>query len=82
MILSSVFDAKVKKSDKRIKKLPLAVIRYVPDLNKTPMAQYIYGDNVAIVVWSHDPIAILIRQKDIAEGFRNNFEVLWKVGKA
>jgi sugar-specific transcriptional regulator TrmB len=76
-----LFDEHVRGTDKRITRLPLATIRYIPELNRSPMAQYIYGDTVAIVVWSHDPIAILIRQKDIAQGFRDNFELLWKIGK-
>lgn len=65
----------------KLAELPLCNIRYLDGLNETPTAQYIYGDNIAIVVWTEIPIAILIRQKEVAECFRNTFELLWKNGK-
>ena len=78
-----IFDTsyRTKQSAMEIQKLPLCRVRYVKDFNKSPMSQYVYGDNVAIVVWSDDPIAILIRQKEIAQGFRENFELVWKMGQ-
>ena len=63
------------------KKLPLCTVKFLEEVNKSPMSQYIYGDNVALIVWGVDPIAILIRQKDIAQGFRDNFEALWRHAK-
>lgn len=79
-----LFDAdfKTPKNAAAVKELPLCKARYVSDLNKSPMAQYIYGDNVALVVWSDNPIAILIKQKEIADGFRASFELVWSMGKA
>jgi sugar-specific transcriptional regulator TrmB len=62
-----------------LKKLPLSKIKFLKEFNKSPMSQYIYGDNVAIVVWSEDPVAILIRQKEVAQGFREGFELMWKL---
>lgn len=77
-----IFDAVYKKANEsEIKKLPLCRVRYIKDFNKSPMSQYIYGDNVALVVWSEDPIAILIRQKEVACGFRDSFEIMWKLAK-
>lgn len=78
-----IFDKsyKTRQNSGLITKLPLCKVKYVKDFNKSPMSQYIYGDNVAIVVWSDNPIAILIRQKEIAKGFRENFELVWKLGK-
>ena len=45
------------------------------------MSTYIYGDNVSLVVWTNEPIAILIRQKEFADGFRNYFNLLWNIRK-
>ena len=64
-----------------LRKLPLCSVRYIRNFNKSPMAQYIYGNTVAIVVWGSDPIAIVIRQKEVAQGFRDAFEVLWRMSK-
>lgn len=79
-----LFDASYQNNPREVEgilKLPLCEARFLKNFNKSPMSQYIYGDNVALVVWSENPIAILIRQKEIAEGFRDSFELMWKIAK-
>ncbi len=79
-----LFDSNYKNNPREVEgilKLPLCEARFLKDFNKSPMSQYIYGDNVALVVWSEDPIAILIRQKEIAQGFKDSFELMWKISK-
>ncbi|MFH1649600.1 MAG: helix-turn-helix domain-containing protein [Candidatus Woesearchaeota archaeon] len=81
-MLFDATDATDKAHVVKIKRLPLCKARWLKNLNKSPTSQYIYGDNVAIVVWTHDPIAILIRQNEVAEAFRQNFEIMWGMAKA
>jgi sugar-specific transcriptional regulator TrmB len=81
-MLFDATDSKDPEHVRKLKQLPLCQVRWLPNLNKSPTSQYIYGNNVAIVVWSHDPIAILIRQKDVADAFRANFEVMWEIAKS
>jgi sugar-specific transcriptional regulator TrmB len=69
-----IFDNRYRK---KVSKIPLCKVRFVKEFNTSPMSQYVYGDNVAIVVWGDDPIAILIRQSEIAKGFRQGFEAIW-----
>jgi len=59
----------------------LAKIKYLPESHISNVATNIYGDNVAISIWTKDPIAILIRQKEIADSYRKQFEILWKIAK-
>ena len=73
--------ARIIAQDKAIKRLPLSEIRYLPEKYSSPMAINIYGDKVAIILWAKQPVAIIIKQKDIAEGYRNYFELLWKIAK-
>ena len=75
-----LFDKEYKRN-KELKSIPLCKIKFIEEFNKSPTSQYIYGNNIAIIVWSQTPIAILIKQKEIADTFRNSFELLWKVGK-
>ncbi|MFW5746092.1 MAG: TrmB family transcriptional regulator [Nanoarchaeota archaeon] len=65
-----------------IEDLPLCQVRYIEGLNKTPMAQYVYDETVAIVVWSTNPIGIMIRQKEVAEAFRSSFGIMWEIAHA
>jgi len=55
--------------------------RFLPDIYTTPSTTYIYGDKVAIIVWSPDPMAFLVRSKTVAYSYRKYFDVLWKAAK-
>jgi sugar-specific transcriptional regulator TrmB len=61
--------------------IPLAEIRFVPKDVVSKTAVNIYGRNICIVAWRQDPIAILIREEAIADGFRNYFEFMWRFAK-
>ena len=63
-------------------KIPLSEIRYLPEKYSSPLAVNIYGDKVAIILWSKEnPFAVVIKNKEIAEGYRKHFEMMWKISK-
>jgi len=68
---------------KRIKhNIKLAKIKYLPSEYENPAAMNMYGDRVAIIHWSKErPFAILIRDREIAEGYKKYFELMWKIAK-
>ncbi len=70
-------------AEKKIKpQVPLSEIKYLPKEYSTPAAINVYGDNVAIIHWNKEkPFAILIKQKEIAEGYRKYFQLMWKISK-
>lgn len=56
--------------------------RNLPDEHFTPSATFIYGSKVAIILESLDnPLGIIIENKEIAEGFTNQFKALWKIAE-
>ncbi|MBI2667082.1 hypothetical protein HYX13_05720 [Candidatus Woesearchaeota archaeon] len=52
--------------------------RYLPKGFGSSASTNIYGDTVAIILWQPEPVAIVIKQKDIAEGYRKMFGLLLK----
>lgn len=63
-------------------KIPLSEVRYLPEKYSSPMAINIYGDKIAIILWSKlSPFAIVVKQKEIADGYRKHFEMIWKAAK-
>lgn len=79
-----IFDSNIlenKEIKKEFNKIPLAKIKYQKNFNSTQMSEYIYGDNVAIVLWSENPIGILIREQEIAKGYKEKFELIWNLTK-
>jgi len=73
-----VFDESAR-NNSYIKSIPKSEIRFIPKEYSSPAAINVYGDNVAIILWSEEPIAILIKNKEIAVGYRNYFNLLWGV---
>jgi len=66
------------KKDEKLK-IPLSEIRYLPQKYVSPLAINIYGDKVAIILWSKEnPLAIVIKNKEISEGYKKYFELMWK----
>jgi len=76
--------ARIIATSKTIKKtkIPLAEIKYLPEKYSNPVAVNIYNDKTAIILWAKEPIAILIKNKEIADGYKNYFELMWKIAKS
>lgn len=69
-------------SRKKLPKIPFAEIKFLPLAFESPVATNIYGNKVAIIFWSKEnPFAIVIKQKEVADAYRNYFNVLWKTGR-
>lgn len=68
------------KTKKRI--IPFSEIKYLPQKYYSPLAINIYGDKVAIILWSKEnPFAIVIKNEEIAKGYKNYFELMWRIAK-
>jgi len=68
-------------SEKLSKKIPLAKIKYLPQKYANPLAINIYRDKVAIILWKKSPIAIVIKEKEIADSYKKYFELMWKMAR-
>ena len=79
MLLDAV--SRNNKHAQTVKELPLCQAHFLLGFNSSNASQYVYGDNVAYVVWGDEPIAILIRHKEIAIAAREQFELLWRQAK-
>lgn len=77
-----VFDETVRKIGQEIKKRTGSNIRYFPKQFAQFQETVIVGDYVAINVFTENPYAFLIKDKVVAEGYRKQFEILWKMAKA
>jgi HTH-type transcriptional regulator, sugar sensing transcriptional regulator len=78
--LKIVYSDSVKKQE-REKELKLAEIRYLPDSNITPSTTYLYGDKMAIVLWSEVPLIFLMRSNTVSKSHDAFFNLLWKTAK-
>ncbi|MBI5391011.1 hypothetical protein HZB02_05980 [Candidatus Woesearchaeota archaeon] len=56
-------------------------IRFLPKQFDGLSETMIYGDHVAMIVWTEKPIATLIQDASLAESYRRYFQLLWKQAK-
>ena len=78
--LKIIYNEKIR-SKKSKAKFPLAKIKFNSNMYETPATTWIYGYKVAIIVWSDQPIATLIRSKEVANSYKQFFDILWKDSK-
>jgi sugar-specific transcriptional regulator TrmB len=62
-----------------LKTLSNTQVKFIKNFNSSKAGKYIYGDNVAIILWKEEPFVILIREAEIAKAFREEFELLWNL---
>lgn len=55
--------------------------KYLPNIDESPAVTNIYGDKIAIIIWSDEPEAILIENKETAKAYKSYFDVMWKAAK-
>jgi len=52
-------------------------IRFLPKAYNYPTATFVYGDKVAIFVFTEYPAAFLIESSEVAESYKSYFKLLW-----
>jgi sugar-specific transcriptional regulator TrmB len=73
--------ARIIASEPLKKSIPLAEIRYLPQKYANPLAINIYKDKVAIILWKKEPLAVVIKNSEIADSYRMYFELMWRAAK-
>lgn len=55
--------------------------RYLPNIAESPAVTNIYGDKIAIIVWTDEPEAIVIENAAAAKAYKSYFDFMWKKAK-
>jgi len=58
---------------------PTTEYRFLEEKQFNPTNTFVYGNKVVIVTWDTPVTAVMIKNKAIAETYRNHFEHLWKI---
>jgi sugar-specific transcriptional regulator TrmB len=57
-------------------------VRYIPRKTKSESVINIYGNKVAIIIWTDPPEAVVIKNKTAADSFKSYFDIMWKTAKS
>jgi len=55
--------------------------RFLDNVDESPAVTNIYGDKIAIIIWTDEPEAVLIENAAVAKAYKSYFDVLWKNAK-
>ncbi len=55
--------------------------KYLPNIAESPAVTNIYGDKIAIIIWTDEPEAIIIENAAAAKAYKSYFDVMWKNAK-
>ncbi len=55
--------------------------RYLPNIAESPAVTNIYGDKVAIIIWTDEPEGIIIENVAAAKAYKSYFDTMWKHAK-
>ncbi|MEK6928253.1 MAG: helix-turn-helix domain-containing protein [Nanoarchaeota archaeon] len=56
-------------------------IKYLSEELSSPVATFIYGDNININIWEPTLVAIVIKSKLVASMYKKHFDLMWKIAK-
>ncbi|MFH1440188.1 MAG: helix-turn-helix domain-containing protein [Candidatus Woesearchaeota archaeon] len=77
-----IFDESLKKESYELLKEYVGKARFHPKEFKSMTDTMIYNDKVVLFIWTaKPPIAVVIENKENAESYRNQFNLMWKHAK-
>lgn len=76
-----VFDETIRKFGNELNKRPFTSIKFLSREFEQLQETVIIGDHVGISIFTENLYGILIKDKAAAEGYRKQFEILWKIAK-
>lgn len=56
--------------------------RYLEGIEESPAVTNIYGDKIAIIIWTDEPEGIIIENEAAAKAYKSYFDVMWKNAKS
>lgn len=62
-------------------KTPYTEVRFIDKKFTSPAVINIYGNITIIALWLKNPLAFYITSKEVADSFRNNFDLLWEFSR-
>lgn len=71
----------IKESSKGLFQKGTSIYKKIPERYFNPNPVQIYGNNVQTIIWGNPDYLIIIRNKDAANSYQKQFELMWKIAK-
>ena len=80
-IMKFIFPQQSKFRARQLKKYKHTPVRILPAPFASVTSIQIYGDKVATIMWSAEPIGIIVRSKEVSQSYKDYFNLLWNMAK-
>ena len=81
IIMKHIYDEDATKRIKELNNMRYTYAKYLPKMKNSPVSTNVCGDEIVFILWSDNPYLIKIKNKGIAESYKNYFNLLWKISK-
>ncbi|MFH0870077.1 MAG: helix-turn-helix domain-containing protein [archaeon] len=71
----------IKEGDVNLVEGSQTTYRWTPKESFNPTPMYVYNDKLAFIIWGNPNYAIIIENKGLADAYRKQFDLLWKISK-
>jgi len=78
IVMKHIYNHNAQDRIKYLNSLPLTEARYLPSQYDSKVSTNICGDEVVFVLWKKPVWVVQIKNKDIADAYKNYFELLWR----
>jgi sugar-specific transcriptional regulator TrmB len=76
-----IYNSNVRDYGKKRKRFKLTNVRYLPSDLVSPNWIDVYNDAILIGIVLKEPLALVIKDKDLANSFKSYFDLMWKISK-
>ena len=71
----------LKKGDTHFAEGSQTEYRWIPEESFNPTPIYVYNEKLTIIIWGNPNYAIIIKNKNLADAYRKQFNLLWKISE-
>lgn len=71
----------LKEGDRYVVEGHQTIYRYLPEESFNPTPIYVYNDKFTVIVWGNPNYSIMVKNKSLADSYRKQFNLLWKISK-
>jgi len=76
-----IFDETIRKFGQELNKRSFSQVRFLPQQFEQLTETVIVGNKVAIIVFTDNPYGFLMEDKVVADSYRKQFELMWKIAR-
>ena len=81
IIMKHIYDEDATKRISQLNRMNYTYARYLPKMKNSPVSTNICGEEIVFILWSETPYIIKIKNREIANSYKNYFNLLWGISR-